>query len=103
MAIYNITGFQNAQTVSDIAVWSNQVTNFLFVDSFMIAIFFIFILVFKAKNDFDDSILASSFVCFILSTFLRLANLVSFTLVLVFLAILAFTSLFIFKDNNPFR
>jgi hypothetical protein len=103
MAIYNITGFQTAKTVSDMAVWANQTTNYAFAESFLVATFFIFLLVLKSKNDFDDSILASSFVCFILSLFLRLANLVSFGTVLIFLAILSITAFFVYKDNNPFR
>lgn len=103
MAIYNITGLQTADSITDIIVWNNTVTSQVFVSSFMISLFFIFFLIFKKNNDFEESVLASSFACFVLSLFLRQMNLINFNLVLLFLGILATMAFFVFKDNNPFR
>ena len=103
MALYNITGFQDATTISDMVVYSNNITDQVFMGVFTYALFFMFLMIFKKSSDFEESIIASSFIMFILSLFLRNMGLVNFIVPLSFITILAIMLFFFYKDNNPFR
>jgi len=96
MAIYNITGFQESKTIVDIAVWGNNIVDQTLFGSIIIGMFFIFFLSFKIKFDFIESILGSSFLCFILSLFLRQAGLINFMFVIGFLIIVALSTMLLF-------
>ena len=94
--LYNTTCVKASETISDLIICANRATGGsnaimgegLLVGGFLIAVFIIMIMMLR-KSDFDDAILAAGFVSFLLSIFLRMAGLVSFTLVLAFLLITA--------------
>ena len=93
MSLYNLSALQNSETITDIVVAANNATGQVLMGLFLVAIFIVFVLRLK-KYDFEDTILASSFIFFILSVFLRQAQLVNFIVVLVFLVILAFSMMY---------
>jgi hypothetical protein len=95
-APYNLTNLTGSDTIVDLIVYSNQATNGIIVQGFLIAIFFILTMGFMVKSKFEDSVMASSFICFILSLFLRQAELVSFIFVIGFLVVTAFVGLYNF-------
>ena len=91
----NLTILQEADTMGKIAIYANNASNGILMGGFMIAIFFVMMFVLK-RWDFDDALLSSSFVCFILSSILAYSKLLNIIFPLGFLAITAFTALYVF-------
>lgn len=92
MTLYNITGLQNAETIVDLVVYANQATagtdmltrNGILMGGFLITIFAIIFMAYSQRKGVTQALLTSGFICFVLSIFLRLADMVSFLLVLAF-------------------
>lgn len=99
-APYNITPLQNADNFVDLVSFANTVSNQLLAGGFMVAIFVVMTMGFMIKTSFERSVFASSFVCFILSLFLRQANLINFVFPIGFLVITAFTGLYLYATKN---
>jgi hypothetical protein len=97
--LYNMTDLQNADTFQKLFVVANDATGQILVGMFLIVIFILLTLILK-RSSFKEGLLASSFVCFILSIFLRFANLISFEFVIGFLLIMALTGLYMHFDPN---
>ena len=96
---YNITGLTSAETVADIVVFANESTgNFLF-GLFILAIFFIMLMVMR-KYEFTDTLLTSSFVCFILSAILSYGGFLNILFPIGFLTVLSFTAFYVFMNRN---
>lgn len=93
--LYNITGLMAADTIEDLIVVANNATGQIFIGGFLIAIFVIIIMIFLGRFSFEKSILASSFVCFLIALFLRQANMIHFIFVIAFPVLSAFTFLYI--------
>jgi len=93
--LYNLTGLMQADTIEDLIVVANNATNQIFIGGFLIAIFIVMLMVFIGRFEWERSVLASSFVCFILALFLRQANMINFIFVIAFPTIAAFTFLYI--------
>lgn len=99
MALYNVTALQGAEWIGDLVVIANNATSGLLVGFTIIAIFIIGLLAMK-KYDIEDVIVADSFVCFILSAVAAYGAYTSYYFPLVFLIILAFSTLFIWMRKN---
>lgn len=93
--MYNTTGLESATTVTDIFKYANSATNDVLFGSFMIAIFFIFLMIMK-RYEFDQALLVDGFVCFILSAILTYSKLLPLFYPLFFLAVAAFTAFYMF-------
>lgn len=93
--MYNTTNLTNAENILDIFIFANNASSSTLVGGMMVAIFFVMLMMMK-KWDFDESLLATSFVCFILSMLLTYSKLLNLIFPLVFLAITAFTGFYIF-------
>ena len=106
--LYNLTALKQSQNLVDLVLVANDATSKggqygILVQGFLIAFFIIMILSLMAAKksaDFLTSIFASSFVCFILSIFLRTANLISLLYVLVFGLIMSLTGFYLFMVDN---
>lgn len=98
MPSYNITQLQAADTVNELFVYANDVTGQVLMGLFMIAIFFIMLMVLK-RWDFDKALLSSSFSCFILATILSYGRLLNFMIPLLFLIIMAFTGFYMYMNR----
>lgn len=96
---YNITQLQASQSIYDIFVYANNSTTGLLSMLFMLAIFFVMLMALK-RYSFARSLLATSFVCFILSSMLAYIKMLNFMLPLAFLTILAFTALFVYTNQD---
>ena len=92
---YNLTALTDATTVSSMAVVANNIVDQILFGIFMLAIFFVMLMALK-RYDFDNALLSSSFVCFILSMLLLFGGLINFMFPLLFLTISAFTAFYMY-------
>jgi len=92
---YNLTGLQTSVNIVDIFIWANGITGQMLFGMFLTAIFFIIMLVLKNEG-FEQAIMVSSFICFVLSGFLVFAKLLNFYFMLAFIIILALTAFYVY-------
>lgn len=92
---YNLSLMQNGTTILKLFEATNSYTDDSIGLMMILALFFIMIFALK-RYDFSAALLASSWTCFILSALLTYAELLNFRIVLLFLAITGFISLYVF-------
>lgn len=90
---YNLTGLQTSTNLYDLFSYANTSTDGTLIITLILSIFFIMLFVLK-KWEFQDALISSSFVTFILAALLSYAKLLNIIFPLAFLAITAFTILF---------
>lgn len=91
--MYNLTQLTTAETAGDLVLFSNYVTGGLFVGLMVIALFFISLFVLK-RWEFDQSLLASAFISFLISAILSYGGILRIIYPLAFLSVAAFTFLY---------
>ncbi len=91
----NLTGLQTAEDFYGIIEYTNYTTNGIMVLMLSIVVFFILLSLFMRRSDFESSLMASSFISFVLSIMLSAINLLNPIFVLLYLALFAFTVFFI--------
>lgn len=96
---YNLTDLYDSTRVVDLFTFSNTVTDGLLIGIFLVAVFFIMMLSLR-RYDFNNTLLVSSFVCFILSVFFGYAGLLNFLFIIGFLVILAFSGFYAFVTRE---
>jgi len=96
---YNITGLTSAETITDIVVFANESTGSILFGLFVLAIFFIMLMVMR-KYEFTDTLLASSFSCFIISVLLAYGGLLNILFPIGFLTIMSLTALYVFMNKR---
>jgi hypothetical protein len=93
--MYNLSGLQKATTIFDVVKFANNASSMngtpFLINGIIIGIFIILTAMMLRRYEFDDSIMVSGFLCFILSIFLRAAMLISFITLIGFGAIAGFT------------
>jgi len=97
--MYDMTAMTNASSMVGLVDAANLYSGGVMVGMFMIAIFFIMLLVMK-KWDFSHSLLAGSLICFMLSLFLVYIHALNFMFSLMFLVIAAFTAFWLFGKGE---
>lgn len=98
-APYNLTGLETATTVSSLVTFANDITDTYWVGFLMIAIFFVLLVSLK-RYDFENAILSSGFVCFILSSILTYAGYLNFIFPLLFLITMALAGFWNYMANR---
>jgi hypothetical protein len=100
MTLFNLTLLQQADDAGKLLTYANNSANGYLVVFFMVALFFIMLMVLK-RYDFPEAILTSSFICFILSLIFSYSGYMSIYYPFGFLAIAGFSAwvVFGFKDN----
>ena len=95
--LYNLTNLTDSTSIIDIVRVANGASSYnpsplmqggILVGGFLIVIFIAMLMILR-QYEIQDRILTASFACFVLSIFLRMTNLVSTTIVFVFLVIMA--------------
>lgn len=97
--LYNITELMQADSIPDLVITANNASNQIFMGGYMVAFFIIMMLVLLIKFKFDESVLASSFACFIASLFLRQAQLINFVFPLAFLIMMAMMGFYMYMKK----
>ena len=100
MALYNMTELYAATTATDLVNFANNATSQFLTPAFCLAVFFVALLVMKRSNDFAEALMGASFVTFIFSLLLRYAGMINFMWVIGYLAILAFTLLYVYMVKD---
>lgn len=98
--MYNLTQMQGDVNLYNLIVYGNDASQGMLVGGLMIAIFFIILFRLVTNNEFSKALLATSFISFILSGILALGELVGMIFPLFFLALLAFTGLYVYTTNK---
>jgi|TARA_Y100000310_G_C20686141_1_gene819135 hypothetical protein len=97
--MYNLTILSDSDSIGDLFITANTYSNSTLFGMFIIAIFFVMLMVLK-KWEFTSALLTSSFSSFILSLILVYADLLNFIYPLLFLTITAFTALYVFTAQR---
>jgi len=92
---YNLSLLTNSSSISGIVSTANSYTGGLLVGLLVLSVFFIMLLALK-KWEFDDALLSSSFVSFIISAILVAAGMLNLLWTLGFLALTAFTAFYMY-------
>lgn len=96
---YNTTNLTSATGIGDLVSFANNATDGVLAVVMLIVIFIIMLVALK-RYDFDDALLASSWVTFLLSIFLRFAGFLPLIWALGFLAIAGFATLWVFTTKR---
>lgn len=99
MTLYNLTNLTNADNLGDVMLFSNEVTGGVLIGLLLVAIFFIMLMALK-RWEFANALLASSWVSFLLGIVLSYGGFVNILLPLGFLAVAAFTALYIYTTQS---
>jgi hypothetical protein len=106
MALYNLSGIENATTISELVIQANRITEGttqltsggILVSGFLVGIFVIMLMGLKRFG--VQGIATSSFVCFIFSIFLRTTGLINFMFVIAFGAVTAFSVMYMVLNKS---
>lgn len=93
--MYNMTVLQEAETISKLVLVANDFTGGIFLTLFLFAQFFIMLMVLK-RWDFNEALLTSSFISFVLAALMVYGEMIPLIYALVFLIIAAFTGFYTF-------
>jgi hypothetical protein len=96
---WNVTGIQNAGNLWAMAKASNDAVGQVYFTLLLVVLFFIILVIGMRNNDFLESLMASSWITFILGFFLTIAQLVNLKITIGFLVIAGFATLY--KYMNP--
>jgi len=93
---YNMTALQNAETVGQLIIYASNSTGNLLFGLGTVALFIIMMAAFLRSAEFDEALLTSSFISFVLSFFLIQGKLISVIFVIAYLALTAFSAFYIY-------
>lgn len=97
--MYNLTNLTTAQNIGDVTLTANNYSQGFLFGGALVAVFFI-MLMGLLRWGFDTALIVSSWTCFILGIILSFGGFVTITLPLAFLAIAAFTTLFLWASGR---
>lgn len=100
--MYNTTCIQEAADPGVITQCANTATEGTLFGGLSVALFFIFIFALRKGGgwQFDESITVASFACFVLTSVLAFGKFVNIIYPLGFLALLAFSGLYLWVSKN---
>lgn len=97
---YNMTALQDTGSMFGVLEYANNSVLGLLMLLFVIALFFIIFIKIKSSSEFDEALLTSSFITFIVSALLTYAKLLPMLITVLFLAIAALTLLYITMSKD---
>lgn len=97
---YNLTQLGELTTFPDIILWVNTQVNDLLGGLFVISICIVLTFIFTKRMGLVDSLVVSSFICFVISAFGLYIGLVNFILTLGFLVMASFGVLYLYFSRN---
>lgn len=95
---YNMTALQASDSFSKLIIYANSSTGDILVGLFVVAIFFVGVLALK-RYDFDVTIPAMSFLCFIVSLLFSYAHMLHFLFPLGFGVVLALSTMYLYLSR----
>lgn len=99
MVVYNLTNLQNLSGLPALISVTNEASNGLMTGLFIIAVWVVLLFAFL-RFDFIKAMATSSFICFILSTFLVYLDLLNIMFLLVFLFLTAGAGLLMYLNED---
>ena len=101
MVLYNISLLTTAGNAGALATASNTYSEGILFGMGSIVFFFIFLLALKRSNDFDEALIVSSFISFVLAGILTYGEYLNIIFPLVYLILTALTGFYIWMAKNP--
>lgn len=98
--VENISNLTAGTGLLDLVVYDNQVTGGLLTLGFVIVMFFILLSLSSKNLEFDKALLFASFGSFIISVLMTSINLLNFSFVFGFGALLALTGLWVYISGR---
>lgn len=96
---YNMTALQNVRNMFDLVTYANNETESMLITLFLITFAFGLFMIIKSRAEFDESILVSCFISFVVGIILTYMKLINILLPLgFFLAVAGILLYMIFKD-----
>ena len=100
MVNYNLTNLTSADGLYDVAAFANEATDGAFMALMILAIFFVILITMSYRKDFKVGLASSAFISFVLSGVLAFAGLVNVMIVWAFLAVTAFSILYLYTAQS---
>jgi len=97
---YNMTELGQQTDIVGLVTFANNNVNFMLVGLFIISIFIVITFMFTKRMNLVDSLVVSSFICFVLSVIGVYINLLNFIYPLLFLVVVAFGSMYLYYTNK---
>lgn len=92
---YNLTALQASDSFSELVLYADESTGGILVGLFVVAVFFVGLFALK-RYDFEQTVPALSFFCFIISLLLSFAHLLNFLFPLGFGILLALSTMYVY-------
>jgi len=99
MVLYNLTNVTSATGAGSLVVAANQLTGGVLLGLLTLALFIIMLLGFK-RYGFVEALLAAGFINFIIAGIMTTAGFIQIIFPLLYLAITAFTGLYMYMTNR---
>lgn len=97
---FNLTNLTSATGFYDVASFANEATDGAFMALMVLAVFFVILIAMAYRRDFKVGLASASFIVFVLSGVLAFAGLVNVMLVWAFLAVAAFSILYLYTAQS---
>lgn len=91
---YNLTNMTSAVYGYELVGFANEVTGGIFMSGFVITLFIVMLMIQSIRKDFIESLLVSSWVLFVLSSFLSFMGQLNPVYPLIFVLLTAFSAFF---------
>lgn len=98
--VTNLTNITDAKNFFDLVEYSNNVTGGVLGWMLVIVLMSMLTLMFLQRYSFEESILGASFLCFVISFFLRFMELITFTIVISLGIVLVFSGFGVYLSKK---
>lgn len=96
---YNLNDLANSTTMVSLARYSSHLVGDVLISTFVFCL--MMVLMFRYSNmEFSESLMISSFICFIISAMFSYIGLLNLYIVIVFLSIFVLSGLYVFIANR---
>lgn len=103
MALYNLSLLTEAANVGGVATAANTYSDGILFGMGSLVFFFIMMLALKRSNEFDEALLVSCLISFIISSIMVFGDFVNIIFPLAYLILTAFTALYMWAvKSSPY-
>lgn len=96
----NLTNLTTVKSFSDILTFTNNITDGVLGIMFMVVLTIMFLLMFLRRYTFEESLLAASFLSFVISFFTRAIGFTGFTITISLGIIMCFSGFWVYLSKK---
>ena len=101
MVLYNISLLTDSGNIGGVATAANTFSEGILFGMGSVVFFFIFLLALKRSGDFDEALLVSSFLSFLVGSIFAYGGYVNIIFPLTYLIVAALTAMYMWVVKNP--